>query len=62
MSDGKMFWMGEDVDTLPREKLLEIIVYLNRQLEMTRGTMKSILEINGLAREELTRLRGFTDR
>lgn len=47
----KLFWMDEDVETLPREKLLEIIHSLTRDLESTRAMMKSILEINEMARK-----------
>lgn len=46
----KSYWMGEDVDTLPREKLMEIIHHLNQQLESARSATRSIIEINELAR------------
>ena len=47
----KSFWMGEDVDTLPREKLMEIIHHLSQQLESARNATRSIIEINELARK-----------
>lgn len=46
----KCYWMGEDVDTLPRERLMEIIHHLNQQLESARRCTSSIIEINELAR------------
>ena len=51
----KSMWMGQDIDTLPRETLIEIIHYLNQQLESARDATRSIIEINALARQ--TRLR-----
>ncbi len=30
-------WMGEDIERLPREKLIEIIRQLGQQLEETRA-------------------------
>lgn len=47
----KSTWMGEDIDTLPRETLIEIINSLARDLDSTRSAMKSIIEINELARK-----------
>jgi hypothetical protein len=47
----KSYWMGQDVDTLPREALMEIIHHLNRQLESARDATRSVIEINQLARE-----------
>jgi hypothetical protein len=47
----KSYWMGQDVDTLPRETLMEIIHHLNRQLESARNATRSVIEINQLARE-----------
>lgn len=32
----KLFWQGEDVESLPREKLIEIIRHLANDLERTR--------------------------
>lgn len=51
----KSYWMGQDVDTLPRETLMEIIHHLNRDLESARAATKSIIEINALARQARTR-------
>jgi hypothetical protein len=47
----KRFYMDEDIETLPREKLLEIIDCLFNELEATRRTVKSILDLNRLYRE-----------
>jgi hypothetical protein len=46
----KAFWMGEDIDTFPREKLIEIIHSLGRDLDSARAATRSIIEINELAR------------
>lgn len=50
----KFYWMGDDgpvdVDTLPREKLLEIIHHLNRDLESARNSTRSIIKIHDMAR------------
>jgi hypothetical protein len=51
----KSYWMGQDVDTLPRETLMEIIHHLNQQLESARNATRSIVEINRLARESRSR-------
>lgn len=51
----KSYWMGQDVDTLPRETLMEIIHHLNRQLEGARAATRSIVEINALARKARAR-------
>lgn len=32
----KYYWMGEDIDTLSRERLIEIIAELGRELDATR--------------------------
>ena len=47
----KKFYMDEDIETLPREKLLEVIDNLFNELESTRQTTRSILELNKLYRE-----------
>jgi hypothetical protein len=47
----KSYWMGEDIDTLPRETLLEIIHHLGREVESARASTRSIIEINELARK-----------
>ena len=51
MSDLPMvhFWCGENIETLPREKLLEIIHDLSRQLDSTRASFLAANEINRLA-------------
>lgn len=46
----KRYYMDEDIETLPREKLLEVIDCLFNELESTRATVKSILELNRLYR------------
>lgn len=46
----KMFWMGEDIETLPRDKLVEIIHDMQRQLEAARSVTSSIMRLNELAR------------
>lgn len=51
----KSYWMGEDIDTLPREKLIEIIHSLGRQLDGARDATRSIIEINELARKARAR-------
>jgi hypothetical protein len=51
----KRYWMGQDVDTLPREKLIEIIDHLHRQLEGARAATRSVIEINDLARRSRAR-------
>lgn len=53
----KASYMGEDIDTLPREKLIEIIHYLGQQLESQRRATQSIIKINEMAR---ARSRAFT--
>lgn len=47
----KAYWMGKDIDELPREKLIEIIHHLNRQIENQRKTTQSIISIYRLAGE-----------
>lgn len=52
----KSTWMGEDIDKLPREKLVEIIHHLDRQLQSAYAATKSVIEINDLARKAQRRL------
>lgn len=47
----KMSFMGEDVDTLPRERLIEVIRLLHRELESTRSTLRATIDIHRAARE-----------
>jgi hypothetical protein len=51
----KSYWMGRDIDDLPRETLLEIIGHLGRELESARNAARSIIEINELARKARSR-------
>lgn len=51
----KGLWMGEDIDTLPREKLIEIIFHLNSQLDAARAATRSVIEISELARRAARR-------
>jgi len=46
----KKLYMDEDIETLPREKLLEVIDCLFDELESCRKTVRSILELNKLTR------------
>lgn len=41
----KMYWMGEDIETMPREKLIEIISQLGRDLDETRHLALSSIEM-----------------
>jgi hypothetical protein len=43
--------MDEDIETLPREKLLEVVDCLFDELESCRKTVRSILELNKLMRK-----------
>jgi hypothetical protein len=47
----KKYYMGTDIEALPREKLLEVIDCLFEELESTRKTTRSIIELNKLWRE-----------
>jgi hypothetical protein len=49
--ESKKYFDGEDIETLPREKLLEVIDCLFNELESTRATTRSILELNKLMRQ-----------
>jgi hypothetical protein len=42
----KAYWMGEDIDTLPAEKLREIIRCLGRELEESRNATRRVLEMS----------------
>lgn len=46
----KAAWMGDDIECLPREKLIEIIHELGNQLERSREVTQSIIHMNELAR------------
>lgn len=52
----KMSWMGEDIDTLPRERLIEVIRQLGRELESARSTTRTIIDMNEAFRQARTRL------
>lgn len=49
----KTYWMGKDIDTLPRDKLVEIIRQLYGLMEANRIATQSMIEINKLTRERL---------
>jgi hypothetical protein len=53
----KKFYMGDDIEALPRDKLLEVIDCLFDELESTRKTTRSIIELNKLWREVRARER-----
>jgi hypothetical protein len=52
----KSTWMGEDIDTLPREKLIEIIHHLGRDLDAARAATRSVIEMGELVRKARQRL------
>jgi len=52
----KMYWMGEDVEDLPREKLVEIIHHLHEQVESTRSILRATIDINRAGLEARQRL------
>lgn len=41
----KMYWMGEDIDTLPRERLLEVIRTMARELESARALTRHTIAL-----------------
>ena len=41
----KRYWMGEDIETLPREKLIEVIAHLGKQLEMSQSMLRATIDI-----------------
>lgn len=49
--ESKVYWMGEDIETLSREDLLEVTKSLMRSLDSQRSLLRSVLEINELARK-----------
>lgn len=51
----KMYWMGRDIDEMPREELLEVIRSLADELKTARETTRSIIGINMLARRRTAR-------
>ena len=53
----KHLFDGEDIELLPREKLLEVIDCLFRELESCRSTTRSILDLHRLYREVRARER-----
>jgi hypothetical protein len=58
MTPMKSYWMGEPIDDMPREKLLEIIDHLGRELEAARDGMRRHLEMERMfaaARAERSR-------
>ncbi len=42
----KMYWMGEDIETLPRERLIEIISHMGRELDASRDRTMKVLEMS----------------
>lgn len=52
----KRYWMGQDIDEFPREKLIEIIDHLAWELETTRAAARSIIEIGELGRRARSHL------
>lgn len=41
----KMYFMGEDVDALPRERLIEIIRHLHREVEGARAVTRTVIDM-----------------
>lgn len=35
----KSYWLGQDIDTLPRETLMEVIHHLSREVESMRDML-----------------------
>jgi hypothetical protein len=42
----KCYWMGEDIDTLPVERLREIVRHLGRELESSRERTMQVLDMS----------------
>lgn len=42
----KIFFMGEDVETLPRERLIEIIRHLGCEVESAHSVTRTIIDMN----------------
>ena len=42
----KCYWMDEDIDTLPAERLREIIRRMGRELESSRERTMSVLDMS----------------
>jgi hypothetical protein len=55
----KMYWMGEDVETLHRDVLMEIIRHLHKEVESTRSILRATIDIDRAAREAQRRLEPF---
>jgi hypothetical protein len=53
-------YMGENIETLPREKLLEVIDCLLNELDSAHNTVRQIIELNKLTREVRQRDRDTT--
>jgi len=53
----KRLYNDEDIELLPRDKLLEVIDCLFKELESTRNTARSIIEMNKLMRDVRARER-----
>jgi hypothetical protein len=51
----KRYWMGQDLDDLSREKLIEIIDHLHWQVESTSSTLKMTFELHEAARKARAR-------
>lgn len=51
----KMYWRGQDVETLPRETLIEMIKHLGDELERTREQAKrDVRFVTDIARRGLS--------
>lgn len=53
----KMYWMGDDIETLSREQLLEVIHCLERDLKSTRHILEMTLELHKNVRAARARSR-----
>lgn len=47
----KLYWMGEDLETLDRDMLIEVIKQLHKEVESTRSMLRATIDINRAARE-----------
>ena len=45
----KHYWMGQDIEELPREKLVEVIGHLSERIEQLQQTFSATVKIHELS-------------
>jgi hypothetical protein len=46
-----MYWMGRDIETLSRDELLDIVVYMNSQIKLAMDATAKLVRMHEAAKQ-----------